>query len=312
MIRRSTCGSYHTAERQRMRAKFSRLAALALAILLGACAHVNTTPGTAGTELSAMTFNIRLDLASDGANAWPQRKTMVAALIDHEAPAVLGMQEVLVHQKRDLEAALPGYAMAGVARDDGREAGEFSPLAWRRDRFDMIRSGTFWLSPTPEVPGKGWDAAYPRVATWAVLRDRGTGQILRVLNTHFDHVGQEARRNSATMIARWVSEGADQGLPTIVLGDFNAEPESEPYRVIVGDSAAALRDARVITRTPPYGPPGTFTGFDIAKAPSSPIDHIFVGRGIAVESYAVITQHWGGHLPSDHYPVLAKMRLGAR
>lgn len=259
-----------------------------------------------------MTFNIRLDLASDGANAWSQRKALVAALIDHEAPDLLGMQEVLIHQKRDLEAALPGYTMIGVGRDDGREAGEFSPLAWRRERFELVRAGTFWLSSTPEVPGRGWDAAYPRVATWAVLRDRSTGQLLRVLNTHFDHVGQEARRNSATMIARWVSEGTDRELPTVVLGDLNADPESEPYRVIAGDSAAALRDARVITRTPPYGPPGTFTGFDITKAAPLPIDHIFVGPGIAVESYAVITQHWGGRLPSDHYPVLAKMRLVAR
>lgn len=289
-----------------------RMAALTLAVLLGACAHMSATSRASGLQLGAMTFNIRLDLASDGANAWPQRKAMVASLIDREAPDVLGLQEVLVHQMRDLKVALPAYAMAGVGRDDGREAGEFSPLAWRRERFDLVRSGTFWLSLTPERPGRGWDAALPRIATWAVLRERPSGRLLRVLNTHFDHVGQEARRNSAAMIARWVSDGPDKGLATIVLGDFNADPESEPYRVIAGDRAAGLRDARLATRAPPYGPPGTFTGFDITKAPALPIDHIFVGPGIVVESYAVITQHWGGRLPSDHYPVLAGLRLGAR
>lgn len=259
-----------------------------------------------------MTFNIRLDLAADGANAWPHRKANVAALIEREAPDILGMQEVLLHQKHDLEAALPGYQMVGVGRDDGREAGEFSPLAWRRERFALERWGTFWLSPTPDRPGRGWDAAYPRIATWAVLRDRVSGARLRVLNTHFDHAGREARLNSAAMVARWVAEGPDRTLPTIVLGDLNADPESEPYRRLMSDTTAALRDARVTTLTPPYGPAGTFTGFDIAKAPALPIDHIFATPAYTVERYAVVTQHWGGRLPSDHYPVVADLRPTGR
>ncbi len=114
------------------------------------------------------------------------------------------------------------------------------------------------------------------------------------------------------MIARWVSEGPDSALPAIVLGDFNADPGSEPYLRLAGDVASGLRDSRLTTRTPPYGPPGTFTGFDIAKATPLPIDHIFVTSTFTVESYAVITQHWGGHLPSDHYPVLAEVRLDSR
>lgn len=286
-----------------------RIAAVVLALLAAACAHTTASSGRGQQDLRGMTFNIRLDLASDGVNAWPQRKAMVATLIAREAPDILGMQEVLLHQKRDLEAALPGYEMIGVARDDGREAGEFSPLAWRRDRFEMLLSGTFWLSPTADVPSKGWNAALPRIATWAVLRDRTSGARLRVLNTHFDHVGREARLNSAAAIARWVAEGPDRGLPAIVLGDFNADPESDPYRRLTEDRAAGLRDARTATRTPPYGPPGTFTGFDITKAPALPIDHIFATPAFTVERYAVITQHWGGRLPSDHYPVVADLRL---
>lgn len=122
-----------------------------------------------------MTFNIRLDLASDGPNAWPHRKQMVADIIRHEAPALIGMQEVLLHQKSDLQAAMPGYVFIGVARDDGAEKGEFSPLAFRGDRFELLGSGTFWLSSTPAQPGKAWDAAFPRIATWAVLSERKAG-----------------------------------------------------------------------------------------------------------------------------------------
>jgi len=281
----------------------TRLFALVAALLLAACAHVPAAR-EGGAPVRAMTFNIRLDLASDGANAWPRRKEMVAAVIRREAPDLLGTQEVLLHQKRYLETALPGYTFVGVGRDDGTEGGEFSPLAWRSDRFEALDSGTFWLSPTPETPGKGWDAAYPRIATWAVLRDRWTGQTIRVLNTHFDHVGTVARANAARMIAGWVAGGPTAGAPAIVMGDFNAAPGSEPFRILAETASSGLADARAINRTPPYGPPGTFNAFDIAAAPGAPIDHVFVTLDLSVTGYAVITQHWEGRLPSDHYPVL--------
>ena len=170
----------------------TRFFALLAALLLAACTHVPPSPHASADPIRAMTFNIRLDIASDGANAWPHRRQMVAALIRHEAPDLLGTQEVIVHQKEYLEAQFPDYTFVGVGRDDGEKAGEFSPLAWRNDRFEMLDSGTFWLSPTPEVPSKGWDAALPRVATWALLRDLRSGRMIRVLNTHFDHVGTQA------------------------------------------------------------------------------------------------------------------------
>jgi len=278
-----------------------RLFALLGALLVAACTHL--APTAAG-PVRAMTFNIRLDIPSDGANAWPRRRSMVADLIRHEAPDVLGMQEVLLAQKQYLEAALPGYTFAGVGRDDGADKGEFSPLAWRSDRFAMLASGTFWLSPTPDQPGKGWDAAYPRVATWAMLRDRRTGATIRVLNTHFDHVGPVARASAARMIAQWVVGG---DVPAIVLGDFNAAPDSEPYRILADTARSGLTDARAISEAVPYGPPGTFTAFDIAAAAPAPIDHVFVTRGLAVARHAVVTQHWEGRLPSDHYPVVVDL-----
>jgi endonuclease/exonuclease/phosphatase family metal-dependent hydrolase len=267
--------------------------------------------GRACDALRAISYNIRLDLASDGDNSWSRRKDMVAALLRHEAPDLLGMQEVLVGQKRDLELALPDYAMVGVARDDGREKGEYSPIAYRRDRFALINSGTFWLSTTPSTPSKSWDAAFPRIATWAILRDRKCRLSLRVLNTHFDHVGTVARRESAALISRWLAQGSRAELPTILMGDLNSPPADAGYRLLA-ESSIGLRDARLVSRAPAYGPPGTFNAFSIDANAPAPIDHIFVSGGFGVERYAVVTQHWGGRLPSDHYPVVADLLLNRR
>ncbi len=258
-----------------------------------------------GDAVRAMTYNIRLDIASDGPNAWPHRKELVAALIRHEDPDVLGMQEVLLRQKQDLEQALPGYAIVGDGRDGG-DKGEFSPLAYRRERFELIDSGTFWLSETPSVPGKGWDAAYPRIATWALLRDRTDGRLMRVINTHFDHVGRIARHQSALMLSNWLAMGEWSDLPTILMGDLNSGPEEDGYRLLAREETG-LRDARLVTSTPPYGPPGTFNAWKIDSNAPAPIDHIFLSGDWSASGYAVVTQHWGGRLPSDHYPVVVDL-----
>jgi endonuclease/exonuclease/phosphatase family metal-dependent hydrolase len=285
------------------------LLSLALVLLAGACAHIAPPPVPQTIGLRAMTFNIRLDIASDGANAWPNRKAMAAEVIRYEAPAVLGLQEVLLHQKTDLEAALPDYAFIGVARDDGADKGEFSSLAFRRDRFDLLESGTFWLSLTPSVPGKAWDAAYPRIATWAVLKERTGGRRLAVLNTHFDHVGIAARANSAAIIADWAGKRGAQGDAVVVLGDFNSPPSSPPMALLADHARSGLRLARSISSTPPYGPPGTFNAFKIDSDAAEPIDHILVSDHFDVLRFATVTQHWGGRLPSDHYPVVADLVL---
>lgn len=289
-----------------MRAALS-VATVLLAAVAAGCAHAGKAPDSDHISIKAMTFNVRVDVSADRENAWPKRRAMVAQLIAHEAPDIAGLQEVLLHQKRYLEETLPNYSLIGAGRDDGKQSGEFAPLAYRSGKFELIESGTFWLSPTPDSPSKGWDAAMPRVATWAVLRERRSGVLLRVLNTHFDHVGEEAKANSATLIGQWVTNGDAEGSPTIVMGDFNSIPGSEPYRRLTD---SALSDSRAISRTPPYGPRGTFTGFRIERDAPGSIDHIFVTHEFKVESHAVITQHWGGKLPSDHYPVMAMLRLG--
>lgn len=313
--RRCTSGCWRTAAAMAvtspMRALLT-LIGLAAAALLSGCAHMSQQVGVTSIPVRAMTYNIRLDLESDGANAWANRKDMVAQLVQHETPDVLGMQEVLLSQKRDLETALHGYAFAGVGRDDGAETGEFSPVGWRRDRFDLLETGTFWLSPTPSRPGKAWDADFPRIATWTLLRDRSSGLRLYVLNTHFDHVGSVARERSAGLIADWSAERMRKGAHVIVMGDFNAVPGSPPITLLADHASSGLHETSTTSRSGHYGPPGTFNGFQIDAAPAEAIDHIFVSEGIEVLRHATVTQHWEGRLPSDHYPVVADLELPAR
>ncbi|WP_447931339.1 endonuclease/exonuclease/phosphatase family protein [Sphingopyxis fribergensis] len=258
----------------------------------------------------AMTYNIRLDLASDGDNAWPHRRSALTALVTYQAPDFVGMQEVLQQQKQAVEADLPAYQFVGVARDDGKEKGEYSPLGFRRDRFTLVGSGTFWLSPTPDTPSKGWDAALPRIATWARLHDRSAKRILLVVNTHFDHIGEVARQESARQIRRWIDGQRKAGETAVLMGDFNSPATSNPYAAIVEAGKGALRDSRTISRTPHYGPLGTFTGFKIAQMDPSPIDHIFVSDDVTVLRHATLTDQNGGKLPSDHYPVVADLCIG--
>lgn len=282
----------------------------ALLLLVAASLTLPAAAQDRAARFSAMTYNIRLDLASDGPNAWPHREKPLIALVAYYAPDLIGMQEVLHHQKQAIEAGLPGYTFVGVARDDGKQAGEYSPLGFRADRYTLLASGTFWLSPTPDVPGKGWDAAFPRIVTWARLRDRQGGRTLLVLNTHFDHVGPVAKLESARQMTRWIAANRRRGEPVVAMGDFNSPLNSPPHVAML--ESGLLRDTLAITRTPHFGPLGTFNAFRIDQAPASPIDHIFVTPDIAVLRHATLTQHDGGRLPSDHYPVLADLCLGKK
>ena len=281
-----------------------------LALVLAALLVLPVAAKERADRYGAMTYNIRLDIASDGDNAWPHRRAALTSLIAYYAPDLVGMQEVLSHQKQEVEADLPGYVFVGAARDDGRDKGEFSPLGFRRDRFALVASGTFWLSPTPDVPGRGWDAAYPRVASWARLRDKASRRSLLVVNTHMDHVGTTARLEGARQIRRWIAANRHAGESVVLMGDFNSPVDSAPYAAITQAGDGALRDTLTISRTPHFGPRGTFTGFRIERNEASPIDHIFVGEVVAVLRHATLTQQTGGKLPSDHYPVLADLCIG--
>lgn len=259
---------------------------------------------TAGADtVRLMTYNIRLDTEADGLDAWLHRREQVSSLIRFYKPDILGMQEVLLHQRNQLAESLPDYAFVGVGRDDGAEAGEFSPLAFRRDRFELEDAGGFWLSQTPERPSLGWDASYRRLVTWAQLRDREDNASILALSTHWDNAGVEARINSARLVLSWLAQHRRECESVVLLGDLNAHPDERSYETLVSDGL--LIDTRTISQTQPFGPVGTFNGFDVTRDDAAPIDYILVSANIPVLRYGVITQHQSGRLPSDHYPVLA-------
>ena len=245
-----------------------------------------------------MTYNIRYNNPGDGVNAWPNRRDRLAALVRFQAPDVVGFQEALRGQIDDLAERLPGYEWVGVGRDDGADGGEFSPVFYRSDRVELLDHGTFWLSDAPdEVGSVGWDAALPRVATW--VRISVDDQEYVVVNTHFDHVGEQARRNSAELIVARAAALAS-GAPVIVLGDFNAAPDSISYATL----ADALSDAREVA-SDAYGPEETFFGFAVADTVGRRIDHVFVDARLSVSHVAVLTEHIRGRYLSDHLPVVA-------
>jgi endonuclease/exonuclease/phosphatase family metal-dependent hydrolase len=267
-------------------------------------------PTIAAEPLRVMTFNIRYDNPRDSANAWPYRKDWVASLIRFHGADAVGVQEALLRQLNDLDARLPGWSRVGVGRADGRGAGEFSAIFYRTERLEVLESGTFWLSPTPEVAGsKGWDTAIERIATWARFRDRRTGCRFLHLNTHFDHIGEQARQESARLIRHRLM-ALSSGLPVIVTGDLNTTPSSVAYRIFTRDTIpgaiAPLADAFTTSRTGHYGPTSSWTEFK-AIEPGRRIDYVMVSAKVEVLAHGILPDTWDGRFPSDHLPVLAAL-----
>lgn len=254
-----------------------------------------------------MTYNIRVDVPTDNPS-WPERRPHMADQIAFYDPDILGVQEAHSAMVEWLAARLPGYDGYGLGRDDGGPVGETTTLFWKRERYDRISADTFWCSPTPEVPSKGWDAAYPRTVTRVVLRDRRDGSLLDVRNTHFDHVGEQAREQCAILVSGLTTAvAAGETARVVLMGDFNAGPGTAPYERLV---ASGLRDVRAISPID-FGPAGTFNAFDIAADNDGvAIDHVFVGPGLRVERTAVPTDSFGGRVISDHFPVVADLVPG--
>lgn len=264
----------------------------------------------AQTELNLMTFNIRLNVASDSLNAWPYRKDLAASQVLFHETHILGVQEALHGQMTDLQERLPGFRYIGVGRDDGKEKGEYSAIFYDTIRLQVLKSGTFWLSQTPEVPGsKSWDAAITRIVSWAKFKDRKTKKTFFVFNTHFDHIGKQARAESAKLILEKV-KALSENLPVIVMGDFNSKPNDLPIQTLTGSgNPDRLYDTKLISETPHYGPAGTFTGFGAKETDDQPIDFIFIKKGIKVLKHATLSQTWKGRFSSDHFPVWVKVKI---
>ncbi|WP_229416741.1 endonuclease/exonuclease/phosphatase family protein [Massilia eburnea] len=254
--------------------------------------------------LNIATYNLRMNTAEDGPNAWPHRKELVERLVRYHDFDVFATQEGLPDQIADL-GGMQEYAHVGVGRDDGKQAGEHSAIFYKRQRFTLLRNADFWLSQTPDRPSLGWDATCcHRIASWAQLQDRQTGRKFYFFSVHFDHEGEVARRESAKLMLRKVKEIAGSA-PVIVAGDFNSVPETEQ----IGTMKSQLADAFDISAKPAYGPVGTFNGFKIDSPLKERIDYVFVSPQVKVLSYAALTDSFHGRFPSDHLPVLIKARI---
>ncbi|WKN43368.1 endonuclease/exonuclease/phosphatase family protein [Tunicatimonas pelagia] len=257
------------------------------------------------STLKVITFNIRYDNPQDGEHRWDNRKERVVNLLKFYQADIFGLQEALHHQVTYLEENFSDFSRVGVGRDDGKEAGEYSPIFYNNTIFESTGEGTFWLSTTPNMPTKDWDAALPRIATWVMLRNRSTSDTILVCNTHFDHRGDTARQESAKLLASKLPELASN-IPIILMGDFNSNPQSAPYRII--DESEALQDAWKKSELPPVGPEKSFSGFTVTPdLPGDRIDHIFVSASLKVSRMAIISEERGGTYPSDHFPVFVEI-----
>lgn len=260
--------------------------------------------------LPVITFNLRFNNPGDGINAWPNRKQWAASQISFDQADIVGVQEALYGQITDLLELLPGFAYTGVGRDDGKQKGEFSAILYNQRRLKLLKSATFWLSETPEVPGsKSWDAAITRIVTWARFQDQKTKKVFYVFNTHFDHIGKIARRSSAEILLKKVKEIAGK-TPAIITGDFNAHPDDEPIMVLM-DASNPLHftDSKSISVQPHYGPSGTFNAFLSKEQSDQPIDYIFLKGNFKVLQHATLSQSWEGRFSSDHFPVFASILI---
>ncbi|MCE4563038.1 endonuclease/exonuclease/phosphatase family protein [Maribellus sp. CM-23] len=256
--------------------------------------------------MNIMSFNIRLNTSADGENAWPNRITMVNGLLRFHDADIFGLQEAFYGQITDIENGLPGFEWIGVGRDDGEKEGEFSPIFFNKAKFILLENGHFWLSQNCDKPGLGWDAACNRVVTWGKFQSKVTGKKFFVFNTHFDHIGVEARKNSALLIRDKIKEiTGNNGFPVILTGDFNLTPDSEP----IGMIKKYMADSRDITEEPPYGPTGTFQGFKMDAPQENRIDYVFVNSKVKVLKYATLTDSKNQRFPSDHFPVFVKAVL---
>ncbi|MBO4642072.1 MAG: endonuclease/exonuclease/phosphatase family protein [Bacteroidaceae bacterium] len=265
-------------------------------------------PVHAGISLRVLTFNIRIISDSDGKNNWYYRCNDVVAFCRDIHPDVIGMQEATVPQRKFVMDCLSEYECIGQGRDGGQN-GEHCPVFYRKDRFILEKSGTFWLSETPDRVSVGWDAAARRIVCWTILRDRQSGERLLFANTHFDHKGETARTQSSLLAKKRLTEYA-QGLPIIVTGDFNASPQSECYAYMLSSPGTVpLGDAWNEARTR-IGPVGTYHGWaKVASSESSRGDFIFTSHDINVLRFVNDDYTRRPRMLSDHNPLYTDIEL---
>jgi len=297
------------------------LAGLALSLTLVAAQSTPVqTPAAAPraaesspTPLKVMSFNIRYGTANDGENHWTRRREFLFDVVREQKADLIGLQEALVGQIDEIIANVPGYAVIGVGRDDGKAKGEFSAILFRNDRFRVADSGTFWFSDTPAVPGsKHWGNTITRIATWARLIDREhSDQAFYYFNLHLDHQSQPSRERSAQLLKQRIAERANTAEPVLVTGDFNVGEDNPALHELVGkpgSSGGMLVDTFRV-RHPDEKEVGTFSGFKFGATGNAKIDYILVEPATEVRSAEIVRTSRNDRYPSDHFPVIATIIL---
>ena len=302
----------------------------------------------AAQEMLVGSYNIRYKNTNDSlqGNVWSKRCQVICDQVNFMAPAIFGAQEVLHGQLQDLLKGLDGYGYIGIGRDDGKQAGEYEAIFYKKDQLTLLDHGDFWLSETPDKPGLGWDAACIRLCTWGKfcmnvpsLEPHRRGLFRRApepknvvfyfFNLHMDHVGVVARREAAKLVVAKVKEIA-QGAPVFITGDFNVDQDNEIYTIFT--QSGILKDSYDTARIR-FAENGTFNAFKTEYYTTSRIDHVFVSPNTKVEAYGVLTNsYWTPdeidetlkssdapqeisfdnyirRNPSDHYPVFVKLRI---
>ncbi len=255
-------------------------------------------------DLKIMSYNIKLDYPKEGKNSWTNRKPFMVNQIKFYEPDVLGVQEAMPNQMKNLDSLLTDYSFVGVGRDDGKDEGEYSAIFYKKNDLEVVKSSTFWLSQTPDKVSMGWDAVCNRVCTYALFQHKETKKKFWVFNTHFDHVGKEARTKSAVLILDKIKGLNTENHPVFLTGDFNMEPNHESIDYIT----QTLKDSKEVTELD-FGPEGTFNGFHFDQPVTRRIDYVFVSEDVEVNKYAVLSDSWNMQYPSDHLPVLIEAKL---
>ncbi|MBO4340447.1 MAG: endonuclease/exonuclease/phosphatase family protein [Bacteroidales bacterium] len=249
--------------------------------------------------LKVMSFNVRNSSANDGENCWENRRSAAVEMINAVRPDIIGLQEALPDQEEFLIKECPMFSPFGVGRNDGVD-GERMSVLYNRDVLEFLDGGTWWLSETPDVPSVGWDAKYPRTATWVLMKDRRSGKQFYLVNTHLDHKGVQARRNGLAMVMDKI-HGMNPSIPLVLMGDFNVEPGDE----CLTDVERLMKNARTIAKVTEDTP--SFNGYN--PEPVKIIDYIYFNGFSGADDFHVITRQFAGRpFISDHYPIVSTLR----
>lgn len=256
-------------------------------------------------NIKVMSYNIRCGFCEDSSsvNNWSNRKYLIAYLIKSYKPDLIGLQEAEMFQVNELIEMLDEYDWYGVSREDGKQKGESTAILYKKKRFKPLTKKTFWLSDTPNLVSKGWDAALKRTVTIIRFKDKKLNYEFYYANTHFDHIGEKARTESSRLIVNLLSKYLDK-YPVIFSGDLNYTSTSEGYKIL----SSKLLDTKTISEKESGGNI-TFNGFGNDIQPDNKIDFIFVNDKVKVLNHIVDTTLFNGLYPSDHYPVISEIAI---